>query len=267
MAENQLDDAVEARAKREKQDTTDEDMYDDAEAELGSEDASIPATSPRHQQPTSPDHERTSRPLVRWSTSTEIGDFIREAARSHQFSLSIQSSTDDDISIPIAVPSFNDRTHYLRQRLRKTAGIIKDMAALKRECDVLAHRGGQRVALAGAGALVGYWYIVYRLTFETDLGWDTMEPVTVRTLALPGRDRSTLQKLMCMMPNPLVPSGPLDVDSRLSLVPVPQSGDLVPVGAELDHLAAAGSAIRTQGFRQRHLGSYDRGSQRLPAGD
>jgi len=26
--------------------------------------------------------------------------------------------------------------------------------------------------------LIGWWYVVYRLTFETDLGWDVMEPVT-----------------------------------------------------------------------------------------
>ena len=36
-----------------------------------------------------------------------------------------------------------------------------------------------RTNTGGAGLLVGYWYVVYRLTFETDLGWDTMEPVTV----------------------------------------------------------------------------------------
>lgn len=35
------------------------------------------------------------------------------------------------------------------------------------------------MATGGAGLLFVYWYVVYRLTFETDLGWDTMEPVTV----------------------------------------------------------------------------------------
>jgi calcium uniporter protein, mitochondrial len=32
--------------------------------------------------------------------------------------------------------------------------------------------------MGGFGILLGWWYVVYRLTFETDLGWDTMEPVT-----------------------------------------------------------------------------------------
>jgi hypothetical protein len=32
--------------------------------------------------------------------------------------------------------------------------------------------------MGGSAILVGWWYTVYRITFETDLGWDTMEPVT-----------------------------------------------------------------------------------------
>lgn len=126
-------------------------------------------------------HEKKSlnggkRKFVRWSSSTEIGDFIRDAARGKEFSIEIEGA---DREIRVAVPSFNDRTHYLRARLRKTASEILSMAEVKRECDIAAHKGAQRVAMAGAGLLVGYWYIVYRLTFETELGWDTMEPVTV----------------------------------------------------------------------------------------
>ncbi|KAL9583205.1 MAG: hypothetical protein Q9203_005178 [Teloschistes exilis] len=113
--------------------------------------------------------------FVRWSPSTEIGDFIRDAARGKEFAIEIEGAPEQ---IRIAVPSFNDRTHYLRQRLRKTSSKIMEMASIKRECDMAAHKGAQRVAIGGAGLLVGYWYVVYRLTFETDLGWDTMEPVT-----------------------------------------------------------------------------------------
>lgn len=78
--------------------------------------------------------------------------------------------------IKVGVPSFNDRTHYLRLRLRKTAGKIIDLAAVKKECDLQAHKGAQRVAMGGAAVLVGYWYVVYRLTFETDLGWVRTSP-------------------------------------------------------------------------------------------
>lgn len=42
------------------------------------------------------------------------------------------------------------------------------MADIKRECGQLAHEGAQRVAMAGFGVLCGWWYLVYRLTFETD---------------------------------------------------------------------------------------------------
>ncbi|KAI4185126.1 MAG: hypothetical protein LQ346_005970 [Caloplaca aetnensis] len=122
-----------------------------------------------------PDTEDGNNNFVRWSPSTEIGDFIRDAARGKEFAVEIEGAPEQ---IRIGVPSFNDRTHYLRHRLRKTAAKIMSMAEVKKECDMAAHKGAQRVAMGGAGLLVGYWYVVYRLTFETDLGWDTMEPVT-----------------------------------------------------------------------------------------
>ena len=123
-----------------------------------------------------PSVEDGSRRFVRWSSSTEVGDFIRDAARGKEFAVEIEGAPHE---IKVGVPSFNDRTHYLRLRLRKTASKIIDLAAIKKECDLQAHKGAQRVAMGGAAVLVGYWYVVYRLTFETDLGWDTMEPVTV----------------------------------------------------------------------------------------
>jgi calcium uniporter protein, mitochondrial len=113
--------------------------------------------------------------FVRWSSSTEIGDFVRDAARAKEFIVEIEGAPRE---IMVGVPSFNDRTFYLRQRLRKTSRKLADMTVIKKECDVAAHKAGQRLAMAGFGVMLGYWYVVYRLTFETDLGWDTMEPVT-----------------------------------------------------------------------------------------
>ena len=130
-----------------------------------------------HEGP-APEDGSDARKFVRWSSSTEIGDFIRDAARGKEFAVEIEGVPGD---IRVGVPSFNDRTHYLRLRLRKTATKIIDLAGIKHECDILAHKNAQRWAVGGAGALVTYWYVVYRLTFETDLGWDTMEPVTVCT--------------------------------------------------------------------------------------
>ena len=121
--------------------------------------------------------EGNERKFVRWSSSTEIGDFIRDAARGKEFAVEIEGAPRD---IRVGVPSFNDRTHYLRSRLRQTSKKISNMADVKRECDIAAHKSAQRVAMGGFGVLFGWWYVVYWLTFETELGWDTMEPVTVR---------------------------------------------------------------------------------------
>lgn len=73
------------------------------------------------------------------------------------------------------------------------------MAEIKKECDMAAHKSAQRVAMGGAGLLVGYWYVVYRLTFETELGWDTMEPVTVS----PIRDHPLLHPLLPLYIHPI----------------------------------------------------------------
>lgn len=113
--------------------------------------------------------------FVRWSSSTEIGDFIRDAARGKEFAVEIEGASKE---IRVGVPSFNDRTHYLRVRLRKTSRKLEDLAKVKKECDELAHRSAQRLAMGGFGILVAWWGVTYYLTFQTSYGWDTMEPVT-----------------------------------------------------------------------------------------
>ncbi|KAI9752993.1 MAG: CAAX farnesyltransferase (FTase) subunit beta [Chaenotheca gracillima] len=115
------------------------------------------------------------RHFVRWSSSTEVGDFIRDAARGEAFDIEIEGIPEN---IRVGVPSFNDRTHYLRLRLRKTSRKIADLATIKHECDVAAHKGGQRVAMGGFGLMLTWWSVVYWCTFETNLTWDVMEPVT-----------------------------------------------------------------------------------------
>ncbi|KAK8078416.1 hypothetical protein PG996_004586 [Apiospora saccharicola] len=112
---------------------------------------------------------------VRWSSSTEIGDFIRDAARGREFAIGI---TGHDTELRVGVPSFNDRTHYMRVRLRRMSQRIGELAKIKEDCDMLAHRAAHRLAKAGFGILSTWWGAVYFLTFHTDLGWDMMEPVT-----------------------------------------------------------------------------------------
>ena len=126
-----------------------------------------------------PSDKVSSRKFVRWSSSTEIGDFISDAARGQEFAIEIEGAPDE---VRVGVPSFNDRTYYLRMRLRKTAKQISDMADVKEHCDKLAHKAAQQVAVAGFAGIVGWWGVVYYLTFQTELGWDVMEPVTVSAL-------------------------------------------------------------------------------------
>jgi len=114
--------------------------------------------------------------FVRWSSSTEIGDFIRDAARGKEFAVEIEGASKE---IRVGVPSFNDRTHYLRVRLRKKGKDLEDLAGIKKMCDDLAHKSAQRLAMGGFGVLVGWWIGTYYFTFMTSYGWDTMEPVTV----------------------------------------------------------------------------------------
>ncbi|PFH57961.1 hypothetical protein XA68_14340 [Ophiocordyceps unilateralis] len=112
---------------------------------------------------------------VRWSSSTEVGDFIRDAARGREFAIGIEGL---DHELRVAVPSFKDRTYYLRTRLRKMSLQIDQMSGVKKECDLLAHQGAHRLAKGGFAALAGWWGIVYYVTFHTDMGWDLVEPIT-----------------------------------------------------------------------------------------
>lgn len=125
----------------------------------------------------SSDTEPDDRKFVRWSSSTEIGDFIRDAARGAEFAIEIEGSPSE---IRVGVPSFNDRTHYLRVRLRKASKKLANYASIKKECDMLAHRSAQWLAMGGFGLMMSWWLGTYYFTFMTDYGWDTMEPITVR---------------------------------------------------------------------------------------
>ena len=138
-----------------------------------SEEKQLPAHG--HEQPNPSEQNDEEHPnFVRWSPSTEIGDFIRDAARGKEFAVVIEGAP----PIYVGVPSFDDRTYYLRMRLRKTGRRIVSLADIKRECDQLAQKGAKRVAQGGFLGLIGWWGVVYYLTFKTELGWDVMEPVT-----------------------------------------------------------------------------------------
>ncbi|TEB32762.1 hypothetical protein FA13DRAFT_1754391 [Coprinellus micaceus] len=112
-----------------------------------------------------------------WSESTDVGDFIRDAARSAQTVDPERGGAPLESIIQVQVPTFVDRTRYLRRKLRSVERQIASMEDLKLICDKEAHQGARRMAVTGFGMLVVYWATVARLTFW-DYGWDIMEPIT-----------------------------------------------------------------------------------------
>lgn len=102
---------------------------------------------------------------MRWSTSTEVGDFIGNVARGKEFVIEVEGRD----GVPVGMPTFKQWTHYLRQRLIAMTGEIELQARLKSECDMIARRGAQRV-VSGFFGLMGCLAAVYWLTFKASLG-------------------------------------------------------------------------------------------------
>lgn len=106
---------------------------------------------------------------LQWSDSTDVGDFIRNAARATEFEIVVDSN-DGHRSLEVEVPTFADRTRFLRRRMVRIKRELQGMEQLKLRCDEEARRGARHMALGGLGMLVVYWGVVARLTFW-DVGW------------------------------------------------------------------------------------------------
>ncbi|KAK3385627.1 hypothetical protein B0H63DRAFT_185670 [Podospora didyma] len=122
-----------------------------------------------------PERAGSEKNWVRWSSSTEMGDFIRDAAQGREFAIEIEGH---HIEMRVSVPSFSDRTYYMHLRLRKMSREIENLSRIKQECDELAHKGAHRLAQGGFGLLTAWWGVVYYCSFHTEAGWDLVEPVT-----------------------------------------------------------------------------------------
>lgn len=122
-----------------------------------------------------PDRDGSDKNWVRWSNSTEMGDFIRDAARGREFAIEVEGY---HVEMRVSVPSFRDRTYYMRAQLRKMSRQIDELSRIKRECDLLAHKGANLLAKGGFALLTGWWGVVYYVTFHTEFGWDLVEPIT-----------------------------------------------------------------------------------------
>jgi hypothetical protein len=123
---------------------------------------------------------------VQWSDATDVSDFVKDAAQANEFIVNIARAGavnptpsaggtptqegDIETQISVEVPTFADRTRFLRRRLEVVGQEMKEMEGLKNMCDQEAHRSARRLAVTGFGLLVAYWGTVTRLTFW-DLGW------------------------------------------------------------------------------------------------
>lgn len=126
------------------------------------------------------DHKPNNHREVQWSDSTDVGDFVKSAARSNQFRIVIgseDSSKRESRSIEVSVPSFERRTFYLNLRLNQIKAQLRRLDEIKGSCDSEAHRSARVLALGGLAMLMTYWVLIARLTFW-DVGWEVMEPVS-----------------------------------------------------------------------------------------
>lgn len=76
----------------------------------------------------------------------------------------------EETVLTVQIPTFVDRTRFLRRRLEKVESKLEEMKVIKKRCDQEANRGARRLAVAGLGVLVAYWATVCRLTFW-EFGW------------------------------------------------------------------------------------------------
>lgn len=129
----------------------------------------------------------------RWSPSTSIGDFLRDAARIGSFAVRIWPPHKNEgkkdgkdkaagevapRNIVVAVPSFEDRTRFLRAKLYSKTAQIEHMAKQKADCDAIARQTTRRFAIAGGVVLGVWWAVIFSITFFSKYGWDLAEPIT-----------------------------------------------------------------------------------------
>jgi hypothetical protein len=71
-----------------------------------------------------------------WALSTELGDFVQEAAQDSKFVLALHQEGQQPQITPVRVPTFEQRTVHLRSRLREVTKEMQGLLDIKTECDV-----------------------------------------------------------------------------------------------------------------------------------
>ncbi|KAJ4288888.1 hypothetical protein N0V88_007221 [Collariella sp. IMI 366227] len=116
-----------------------------------------------------PERDKLDKNWVRWSNSTEMGDFIRDAASGREFAVEIEGY---HVEMRVSVPSFGDRTYYMRAQLQKMSRQITELSQIKRE-DLVE----PVTYLAGLATIMGgYLWFLY---ISKDLSYKAAMNVTV----------------------------------------------------------------------------------------
>jgi calcium uniporter protein, mitochondrial len=82
-----------------------------------------------------------------WSQATELGDFVQEAAKDSKFVVAIQENGKPPHITPVRVPTFQQRTRFLRNRLLEVTKEMQSLLDIKTECDVSTHMAFERTEL------------------------------------------------------------------------------------------------------------------------
>lgn len=98
--------------------------------------SSTPSTkSQQHQKASS--SSSSSSTHHQWAQATELGDFVQEAAKDRKFIIAIKEhNSHDPALVKIRVPSFEERTLFLRRRLVQVTKEMQSLLDIKSECDV-----------------------------------------------------------------------------------------------------------------------------------
>jgi hypothetical protein len=103
----------------------------------------------------------------RWAMSTDLGEFIQRAAVDSEFTIALYQDEGQEPAsvVRVKVPSFEERTQFMRSKLLSVSKEMRSLLEVKRECDDLAVKAAQRYAVTGFAGFLGYWAVIYYLTF------------------------------------------------------------------------------------------------------
>lgn len=83
---------------------------------------------------------------ARWAQATELGDFVRDASKGKRFDIVLAHPTapppsdggaERETVISVQVPTFAERTRWLRMRLRHVSRQMNSLMKVKREADTV----------------------------------------------------------------------------------------------------------------------------------